>query len=119
MSHLIYVAAMGQAGTSAPVPVIYENTIGDIVWTREAVGVYYGTLSDAFPPDRTVCPPFGRAYGALIPLYYNTPADQFYRVAIQGTHRVKIDFLDAEGNNIEWSSTGAEIFLEVRVYQTA
>lgn len=44
-----YVCNVNQTGTAAPTVTILENTIGNIVWTRNAVGDYRGTLSGAFP----------------------------------------------------------------------
>jgi hypothetical protein len=44
-----YIATISQSGTSDPTVTVLENTIGDIVWTRIAVGRYHGTLSGAFP----------------------------------------------------------------------
>lgn len=43
-----YVAKISQTGTAAPTVTVLENTIGDIVWTRDAVGSYIATLSEAF-----------------------------------------------------------------------
>lgn len=48
-----YVAFMYQSGTSDPAPVVASNTIGAIVWTRNAVGSYQGYLAGAFPTDKT------------------------------------------------------------------
>jgi hypothetical protein len=50
---LIYVANLSQASTNNPQALIYENTIGPIVWTRISTGVYRGTLTDAFPLGNT------------------------------------------------------------------
>jgi cation transporter-like permease len=48
-----YIALISQTGTAAPTVVELENTIGPIIWTRAATGVYYGTLTDMFPdPDK-------------------------------------------------------------------
>ena len=44
-----YVANINQSGTAAPSALIFENTIGNIVWTRTAVGQYQGALAGAFP----------------------------------------------------------------------
>jgi hypothetical protein len=44
-----YIATISQAGIADPTVTVLENTIGDIVWTRIAVGRYHGTLSGAFP----------------------------------------------------------------------
>ena len=48
-----YIATISQTGTADPTVTILENTIGDIVWTRSLVGVYYGTLTGAFTANKT------------------------------------------------------------------
>lgn len=48
-----YVAILLQSGTNAPTVVVLENTIGDIVWTRDIAGRYYGTLANAFTENKT------------------------------------------------------------------
>ena len=49
-----YIANIFQSGTSDPSATVFENTIGDIVWTRLSTGFYAGTLTAAFPTaDRT------------------------------------------------------------------
>lgn len=50
----VYRALLSQSGTGAPEPVVLENTLGGtVVWTREDVGNYVGTLVGAFPPLKT------------------------------------------------------------------
>lgn len=48
-----YVALLTQSGIDAPTAIVLENTIGDIVWTYNSVGVYFGTLTNAFIEDKT------------------------------------------------------------------
>lgn len=48
-----YVALCSQASTGAPTVTILENSIGDIVWTRNSTGDYRGTLAAAFTADKT------------------------------------------------------------------
>ena len=48
-----YTALLTQSGTDAPVATVLENTIGNIVWTRDFVGQYTGTLIGAFPLDKS------------------------------------------------------------------
>ena len=48
-----YIALISQSSTSDPTVIELENTIGPIVWTRGAVGVYNGTLTGAFTLDKT------------------------------------------------------------------
>lgn len=50
---LKYVVLLSQSGTSNPVPTILENTLGPIVWTRNGVGDYTGTLAGAFTANKT------------------------------------------------------------------
>ena len=55
LNYKSYVALISQSGTAAPSITILENTIGDIVWTRFALGDYRGTLTGAFPSGKVVC----------------------------------------------------------------
>jgi hypothetical protein len=48
-----YIALISQSSTSAPTVIELENTIGAIVWTRSATGVYFGTLTGAFTANKT------------------------------------------------------------------
>jgi hypothetical protein len=48
-----YIATISQTGIAAPTVTVLENTIGDIVWTRTTNGDYRGTLTGAFPIDKT------------------------------------------------------------------
>lgn len=46
--YLVYTALLTQTGTSAPVATVLQNTVGEIVWTRNDVGQYIGTLAATF-----------------------------------------------------------------------
>ena len=49
-----YVALLTQSGTAAPSVTVLKNTLGGtVVWTRNAAGVYYGTLTGVFTQDKT------------------------------------------------------------------
>lgn len=48
-----YVALMTSPGAVAPVATVLENTIGNIVWTRDSPGDYYANLVGAFPASQT------------------------------------------------------------------
>lgn len=51
----VYTAFLSQAGTDAPVATVLENTLGGtVVWSRNAVGDYYGTLNGAFVIGKTI-----------------------------------------------------------------
>jgi len=49
----IYKALISQVGTNAPTVDILQNTIGNIVWSRFAQGVYKATLAGIFIEDKT------------------------------------------------------------------
>ena len=48
-----YTALITQTSISPPTVIELENTIGPIVWTRNSIGFYYGTLAGAFTINRT------------------------------------------------------------------
>ena len=50
----VYTALLTQSGTDAPVATVLENTLGgDIVWSRNSVGIYTATLLGAFIDNKT------------------------------------------------------------------
>ena len=54
-----YAAILTQTGTSAPVATVLNskspNYLGDIIWTRNDIGDYTGTLNNSFKDGKTVC----------------------------------------------------------------
>lgn len=50
---LKYIAQITQSGTAAPTVEILENTIGNIVWSRNSAGIYKGTLTGIFTANKT------------------------------------------------------------------
>jgi len=48
----IYRALLTQTGGNAPVATVLENTLGTIVWSYLAPGLYLGTLNGAFPINK-------------------------------------------------------------------
>jgi hypothetical protein len=53
VTYKVYTALLTQSGIDAPTAIVLENTIGDIVWTYDSVGVYFGQLTNAFIEDKT------------------------------------------------------------------
>lgn len=50
-----YIALLTQIGTGAPSATVIVNTLGGtVVWTRDDVGRYYGTLAGTFTVNKTV-----------------------------------------------------------------
>lgn len=52
-SYKVYTALVSQTSTDAPTFIILKNTIGNINWTYDGVGNYYGTLNNAFTINKT------------------------------------------------------------------
>lgn len=62
-SYKKYVATLEQTGTNPPVATVLENTLdGNITWTYDSVGWYYGTLTGAFPTASKVVVIVGNQY---------------------------------------------------------
>lgn len=52
----VYTALLSQSGTNAPVATVLENTLGGtVVWTRNSLGNYSATLTNAFTSLKTSC----------------------------------------------------------------
>lgn len=51
----VYTALLTQTEQNTPVSTVLENTIGDIVWSYEEVGTYFGTLTGAFTEGKVFC----------------------------------------------------------------
>ena len=60
----VYTALLTQSGTDAPVAIVLENTIGEIVWSYDSIGFYKATLLNSFPYGKTVFL-FGNTYSSV------------------------------------------------------
>lgn len=107
-----YVALLSQSGTDDPTAVELENTLGGtVVWTRDTVGVYSGTLAGAFPdPLKTAVIVAGRA-GANPA--YTTGAEVAPPDAIQ-LRTVTVSFGNEE--TIESDDVLQGTVIDIRVY---
>jgi hypothetical protein len=117
--YLVYTALLSQTGTDAPVEEkVFINTIGAIVWTREALGNYRGTLAGAFGAN-AVCPTFAdpdnnAVYGVL-----NYSTSGYYQIVAGGVYEDYIQIFTQAQNDLslkEWSDVGGRLFVEIRVY---
>ena len=52
-NYKVYTALLTQSGTGAPVVIVLENTIGNIWFTYEDVGIYYINSSGLFTENKT------------------------------------------------------------------
>lgn len=84
----IYRALLTQIGTDAPVATVLENSLGGtVVWARSNIGQYTGTLSGAFPADKTFLPPLGHldeSPGALSDFFRNNNNSVFLYTTASG-----------------------------------
>lgn len=129
-----YVAAITQEGTNNPTVIEFENSIGNVVWTRTSLGFYQATLVDGFPPAKTIIMGFtGGLHAALfteaceavlLPLNYVSQGYyQFYQTNEQGNsitlacYTGLTGFTAKELSAVLWDpNRPAYITLEVRVY---
>ncbi len=64
----VYTASLNQSGVNDPTATIFENNLsGSIVWTRDGVGNYTGTLTGAFTDTKSFIM-FSIGYQNLSPL---------------------------------------------------
>ena len=55
-NYKIYKVLISQSGENAPTVTILENTLGNIVWTRNSTGTYLGTLTGVFTTSKLFLP---------------------------------------------------------------
>lgn len=54
LGYKVYKALISQSGTGDPIVNVLANTLGgSVVWTRDSVGYYKGTLTGAFDKSKT------------------------------------------------------------------
>lgn len=100
----VYTALLTQSGTDVPVANVLENTIGDIVWTRDNTGVYVATLNGAFITSKTYITTYlnGNTGNANYTQTQYIDEDLFYLYSLDSTYTT-IDADDIMG-------------IEIRVY---
>lgn len=122
---LKYVALLTQSGTDAPVATVLENTLGGtVVWTRNSLGQYFGTLSGAFTENKTIAPPFPLSNNSVfMPLTTGGAGPiGYYEIAKAGalnvTNYIVLNSYDENTNFVELSTmlNGEPILIEIRVY---
>lgn len=108
-----YVALLTQTGTNAPVATVLENTLGDVVWSYDSIGSYFGTLVGAFPQDKTAL--FIQQPGSLA-----TNVVTKRQVGIKWNYEDVIEVLsnDGTGNILTGGTNGILNYtaIEIRVY---
>jgi len=101
-----YCVFLSQSGENIPVvSLVYENSIGNIVWARSSEGNYNGTLLGAFPGTKVFFP--NRRY-----CIYTDGTDQ------RNIYMTRIDDNTIGLNHNDGTNgiDGFGIYLEIRVY---
>lgn len=102
----IYTAILNQTGTNAPVAIVLENNIGNIVWNRLDVGIYNGTLEEGsqFVQNKTTV-----IFGATESICLLSGGyDEIENIVYIQT---KNNFIDNGDDNIY------DMLVEIRIYQ--
>jgi hypothetical protein len=53
VTYKVYTILLNQSGESDPIPTVLENTIGEIIWSRDAIGTYYADCANLFTANKT------------------------------------------------------------------
>lgn len=108
-TYKVYTALLTQTGTDAPVATVLENTLGGtVVWTRDNVGLYTGTLTGAFQSNKTVL-----FIGAADDGDYATIA-KFAQIRRMSNNAVRV--ISAAFGNSEEDGILNQTSIEIRVY---
>lgn len=67
--YAVYTALLSQSGTDDPTVIVLENSIGEIVWTRDQNGGYLATLTNAFPQEKTFILITANSQGIDLPFF--------------------------------------------------
>ncbi len=102
----VYAGVFTQSGTDDPQFEILDNTLGEIVWQYDDVGVYYGYLDDAFPNHKT--PTRVYTFGMQDDYYYYVQIERIDDGTIKMTTK---DYGFNKQNNLL-----SEAFIEFKVY---
>lgn len=110
----IYTAIFSHFSTDAPTVEVLENTIGNIVWSRNAEGDFAGTLAGAFPANKTIAfiQPARHEHGGTTlrsaTIYWNTEDNVMVLIGSMG---VDVDYVYTTG-----SDQSVQLAIEIRVY---
>ena len=96
LKYKVYTALLTQSGMDAPVATVLENTLGDIIWTRQGEGSYFGTLLGLFSNPLKV--------GIILSSIQNP-------ITIAGENNENSIFIETSTDGYLYNA-----FLEIRVY---
>ena len=81
-----YVALLNQVSTSAPTAIIFENSVGEITWTRTAQGEYLGTILPPLNTLTTFVTIGNTEHDYLASAYINTDGNVVVRTTKSSNH---------------------------------
>ena len=111
LPYKVYSALLIQSGIDAPVATVMQNTLGaDVIWTRDSVGVYFGTCTGQLTVDKTIIFSQGNTSlsGSIYPSINSLPDDI----------TIETGFYDSNNPNVPIYSDDilGNTFVEIRVY---
>ena len=126
LPYKVYTAEISNfgAGTVAPTATVFQNTLSAaIVWTRNDVGVYIGTLTDAFTSNKSHCitqsmivsnPSIGANGENGVTDTNEWPAQQI--ASFTSTSTIQLNHFVLAQTGAATKSDDIEIFIEIKVY---
>lgn len=111
-TYKVYTALLTQVDMDNPTAIVLENTIGNIKWTREAAGEYYGTLTGAFGDGSKVFLQQVLSYGGAFSSV-GVPNDKLVRGYYDSPNTVGV-FSSIEGINVDDQID--KVSIEIRIY---
>lgn len=115
----VYTALVQKIGAQNPTVIVLENTIGNIVWTRYALGKDRATLTGAFTSGKTIV---FLGTGNNQPLIYDTPVSVnnsdygFWYATTTDYIQINKGYYDASQGILVWADGYYYISIEIRVY---
>lgn len=103
-SYLVYKFGISQVGTGAPTIHILQNTIGNIVWSRNSIGFYEGTLTGAFTENKTWIANMDNLRTAMYPISFSGINKEAYTFYWASTSTIAIQIFDSTFNNVDLST---------------
>ena len=111
LPYSVYTARFSQSGTASPVVTVYENTIGNIVWTRLNAGIYKGTLTGAFSSDKVYLSCNNAVADKTVYFYSSSDPNAIYIDSINWPGQPK-----GSGNGLPVDYNNTELSIEIKVY---
>jgi hypothetical protein len=112
-NYKVYRASLSQSGlvNESVTGTIFENTIGDIVWSYSSPGVYFGTLANAFPASKLFLPIPVRGFNVINSSGSGLGYYTIYRISDNQIVLQSYNNSDVSANGILSNSP-----IEIRVY---